>query len=379
MTSVPEIQPPELAQAIETNDPIQVLDIRAPFRVASGKIDLAPAESFYNIVGSRLVTMQSAAETGLDPSIPVTVVCGHGNSSKHATQFLNQMGFSARSLRGGMAAWMHLGLSRPLQPPASVDHLTQFDRVGKGALGYVLISDGKALVIDPPRNFDSIVATIDEANAALLAVADTHCHADYISGGPLLAKRFGVPYYLHPADSIYPYDGTPGQIDFEPIEDGLTLWVGRAEVRAVHTPGHTDGHVTYVVDDTAAFTGDFIFVASVGRPDLAGKTDEWTAILWTSLTKATEWSSDLMIYPAHYSSDAERNDDRSVGGRLGKLRTSNEALQLDEAGFTAWVKSKVGTFPKAYHTIKAVNVGLVQVDAAQADELEVGKNECTVA
>lgn len=379
MSAIPEIQPSELARAIEGNEPIQVLDVRAPFRVASGKIDLVPSDQFYNIVGSRLVTMQSAADTGLDPSLPVAVVCGHGNSSKQAAQFLNQLGFSAQSLRGGMAGWMRLNVTRDLPPTSSVDVLMQFDRVGKGALSYVLISDGNALVIDAPRNLEDIVGTVEQAGATVVAVADTHCHADFISGSQVLARQFDAPYYLHPADSVYAYDGTPGKLEFTPLDDGTTISIGRATVRAVHTPGHTEGQVTYVVDDEAALTGDFIFISSVGRPDLAGKTDEWTETLWGSLSKAKSWSEDLAVYPGHYSSDAERNDDRSVGKPLGRVRSENKALQLDQADFTAWVKSKAGSFPDVYRTIKSINVGLTQVDPMQADELEVGKNECAVA
>ncbi len=376
--TTPEILPADLARAIEGGEPIHVLDIRAPFRLASGKIDLVAEDRFYNIVGSRLATMRSPSDLGLDPSIPVAVVCGHGNSSKPATEFLNQLGYSARSVRGGMAAWMQLEVVRTLTPPESLDQLRQFDRVGKGALGYLLVSDGEALVIDPPRNLRDVLAAVDETDAALAGVAETHCHADYISGGPALAQRFGVPYYLHPADAIYPYDGTPGTLEFDPLSDGGTISFGRAQARVIHTPGHTEGHVTYMVD-TAAFTGDFIFVASVGRPDLAGKTSEWTTTLWESLSKASAWSNDVMIYPAHYSADAERNTDRTVGRSLGEVRKDNEALQLDETEFAAWVHSKAGSFPDAYRTIKAVNVGLMQVDDGQADELEVGKNECAVA
>ena len=66
MSAIPEIQPSELARAIESDEPIQVLDVRAPFHVASGKIDLVPSDKFYNIVGSRLITMHAAADTGLD-------------------------------------------------------------------------------------------------------------------------------------------------------------------------------------------------------------------------------------------------------------------------------------------------------------------------
>jgi glyoxylase-like metal-dependent hydrolase (beta-lactamase superfamily II) len=377
MTDIPEIEPAELAKAVEEEQPIQLVDVRAPGRVASGRIDQVPDESFYNIVGSHLVTMQSAEETGLDPSIPVAVVCGHGNSSRQATQFLNQLGFSARSVTGGMAAWMHLAVTRPLDVPPSVDGFLQFDRVGKRALGYVLISDGEALVVDPPRESRAFVSAIADAGATLTAVAETHCHADYISGGPALARRFGVPYYIHPADTTYAYDGTPGTLEYDPLEDGGSFRLGRAEVRCAHTPGHTEGHVTFMVDDVA-LTGDFIFVESVGRPDLAGKTDEWSEALWQSLTRATTWSPNMKIYPAHYGSERERNDDHTIGRPLGEIRDTNEALKLGEADFKAWVKSRAGSFPDAYRTIKAVNVGLMQIDEMQADELEVGKNECAI-
>ena len=64
-----------------------------------------------------------------------------------------------------------------------------------------------------------------------------------ISGGPGLARDLGVPYYLHPKDAVYPYDGTPGKIEFEAAEEGRSIRVGRAEVKTVHTPGHTEGSV----------------------------------------------------------------------------------------------------------------------------------------
>jgi glyoxylase-like metal-dependent hydrolase (beta-lactamase superfamily II) len=379
--SVPEISAPELAAAIEDGAPIQVLDVRAPHRVAAGRIDTAPEDRFHNIVGSQLIAVRSQDQVGLDPAMPVAVVCGHGNDSKVAALFLSRFGYDARSLSGGMSAWMLMTLPRELPPPPSLDRLVQFDRVGKGALGYLLVSDGAALVIDPPRDLRPYLEAAEEAGAEIVGVADTHCHADYLSGGPGLAHHLGVPYYLHPADAVYPYDGTPGRITYEPLEDGSTIQLGRAVVRASHTPGHTEGSVTYLVDDQAAFTGDFIFVASVGRPDLAGKSAEWTVQLWHSLSRAkAEWPEGVVVYPAHYATDDEHNPDRSVGMPLGDLLSSNEALAIsDLETFDGWVRSKTGAFPDAYRKIKAVNVGLVQVDGLEAEELEVGRNECALA
>jgi hypothetical protein len=86
-----------------------------------------------------------------------------------------------------------------------------------------------------------------------------------------------------------------------------------------------------------------------------------------------------MVYPAHYASEAERQADRSVGGRFADLLAGNPALQIrDRKAFVDWVESRSAGFPEAYRTIKAVNVGLATADEQQADELEVGRNECAL-
>ncbi len=378
--SVSEVSTQELARALESGEPIQVVDVRAPVRVATGRIEPVPDQRFHNIVGSQLINCQSLASTGIAPDIPVAVVCGNGNDSRVLALHLNRLGCEARSLRGGMAAWMMLTLPRQLDTPPSVDRLVQFDRVGKGALGYLVVSDSEALIVDPPLDAGAYLEAAEEAGARIVAVADTHVHADYISGAPALATRLGVPYYLHPADAVYPYDGTPGRLEFQQLEDGGTISVGRATVWAMHTPGHTEGSVSYLIDDSAALTGDFVFIESIGRPDLAGKVSEWTAQLWDSLEAAKrEWSADVMIYPAHYGDEAERRADRSLGASFGALLEVNEALRFsDRQKFTAWVEDKTASFPDAYRKIKAVNVGLLSVGEQEAATLEVGKNECAL-
>jgi glyoxylase-like metal-dependent hydrolase (beta-lactamase superfamily II) len=378
--AIPEISPGDLARALEAGQAVQVLDIRAPERVKAGRIDLAPQDRFHNVVGSRLVMAGSAARIGLDPGLPVAVVCGFGNDSRRAAAHLNLLGFEASSLRGGMAGWMRLAMRRDLTPPPSLDQLVQFDRVGKGALGYLLVSDGAALIIDPPREPGAYLAAAAEAGAEVVGVADTHCHADYLSGGPALAEALDVPYYLHPADHSYPYDGTPGRLTIRELADDGRITVGRATVRVSHTPGHTEGSVTFLVDDAAAFTGDFIFVASVGRPDLAGKAAGWTEQLWASLERArAQWGAERVVYPAHYAAEKERNPDRSVGAPLGELLRRNEPLGIVEHdAFVRWVESRTGSFPEAYRTIKAINVGLLAVNELEAEELEVGRNECAL-
>lgn len=379
MTS-PEMTPEELITAVEAGRDYQVLDVRAPQRLEAGRIDIVPDSRFVNIRGSELIALEDVHEAGLDPDVPLVVVCGLGNDSRRIASHFVEQGYEAASLRGGMVAWMRTMLPRELEAPPGVDRLIQFDRLGIGALGYLLISDGQALVVDPARHTGAYLDAINAAGAKLVGVADTHAHADYLSGGPALAAERDAPYYLHPADAVYPYDGTEGQIRFQALRNGQRIPVGRVEVEAVHTPGHTEGSVTYRLGDHFALTGDFIFVKSVGRPDLGGKTEEWTGVLWSSLVDAKRsWPGGLRIYPAHYGSAAERRGDNSVGARFEELCRDNEPLAInDPDSFRAWVMERAGKFPAQYRRIKAINLGLETVDDVEAEELEAGKNECAL-
>ena len=378
--TVSEMTAEELVRRIEGGEEVHILDVRAPFRLENGRIDIVPEEWFHNIPGSEVLEQEDLTQIGFPRDVPIAVVCGHGNDSRVVADHLNARGFHCRSLAGGIVAWMGLTVPRELDPPPDCDHLIQFDRIGKGALGYVVISDGEALIIDPPRYTATFLDTIRGFGARAIGVADTHAHADYISGGPGLASELGVPYYLHPKDAVYPYDGTPGKVEFEAAEEARIIRVGRAEVRIVHTPGHTEGSVCYLLGDQMVFTGDFMFVKSVGRPDLGGKTEEWTQVLWSSLERVRkQWPHRIRIYPAHYSSISERNTDHTVGLAFGKLRLSNSSLAIDDRErFSEWVLSKTGSFPDAYRRIKGINVGLESPSEADMDELDAGRNQCAL-
>jgi glyoxylase-like metal-dependent hydrolase (beta-lactamase superfamily II) len=380
LPDVPEYTPEALAEILESGEPVQIMDVRAPDRVAQGRIDLIPDERFHNIRGSELMHRMTPESTGLDPNLPVAVVCGFGKDSKILAFHLGRMGMDARTLAGGMVAWMRFTLPRPIDRPDGLDRLVQFDRIGSGCLGYVLVSDGEALIIDTPLFFEAYLKAIEEAGAKIVAVADTHVHADYVSGAPKLSREQNIPYYLHPADAVYPYDGTPGKIPFHAISDGDCIRFGQAELTVMHTPGHTEGSVSYLLEDRIAFTGDFLFVESIGRPDLGGKAKEWASELWDSVSRArAEWSPSALILPAHYATQRERRPDGSVGADFGSLQTENEALSFaDGETFEAWILENEGAFPEAYRKIKAINVGLAPVVESEVEELEMGRNECAL-
>lgn len=370
----------ELARLLDAGEPVQVMDVRAPQRVAQGRIDLVPDARFHNIRGSDLINRTSAEGTGMDPELPVVVVCGAGKDSSVLAFHLGRLGFDARSLEGGLADWFRVTLPRELDPPQSLDRLVQFDRIGKGCLGYLLVSEGEALIVDPPLEAGAYLKVLEDADARLVGVADTHAHADYVSGAVPLARRLGVPYYLHPADAVLPYDGTPARIDFHALSDGDVVPFGRSALAVAHTPGHTEGSVTFLLEDRVALTGDFLFVESIGRPDLGGKEDTWAHHLWESVELAkARWDPGMAVYPAHYAHERERRMGRAVGIPLGTLLEENPILAIgDRESFVKLVLENRASFPEAYRRIKALNLGLAPLDPSEVEVLEVGRNECAL-
>lgn len=377
---LPQIPPQELAERLDRGEPLQVLDVRAPEKVESGHIVLGSELDFHAHPNSKLFALPDLRALDLDTNRPIAVVCGHGNSSKKATAFLRERGYEAYSVIGGMAAWETVYVARRLSPTPSLSHVVQLDRVGKGALSYVLVSDGDAVVVDPGRHLERYDMLLTELGATPAAVVDTHIHADYVSGARAAAARWQVPYFLHPDDAVSPYDQTPGKLTYQALSDGDTIAFGRATLRAAHVPGHTLGSTALLADDGLALTGDFLFVKSVGRPDLAGHSESWAKLLWHSLERARQsWPGDLLVLPAHYASESERRADRAIAARFDVISATNVAAAIqDERQFLQWVKDHITTFPEAYRTIKEANLGLVNLTEPDIDVLESGPNQCAV-
>src|SRR5881628_170368 len=379
-SSPPQIPSQELAERLDRGEPLQVLDVRAPEKVERGHIVLGPELEFHAHPNSKLFALPDVTALDLDTTRPIAVVCGHGNSSKKATAFLRERGYEAYSVIGGMAAWETVYVARHLSPTPSLSHVVQLDRVGKGALSYILVSDGDAVVVDPGRHVERYDALLTELRATPAAVVDTHIHADYVSGARAAAARWQVPYFLHPDDAVSPYDQTPGKLTYQALGDGDTIAFGRATLRAAHVPGHTLGSLALLADDGLALTGDFLFVKSVGRPDLAGRSESWAKLLWQSLERARQtWPGDLLVLPANYASEGERRADRAVAARFDVISATNTAAAIqDESVFLKWIADHQSTFPDAYRTIKEANLGLAQISDADAEMLESGPNQCAV-
>ncbi|HYW08542.1 MAG TPA: MBL fold metallo-hydrolase, partial [Longimicrobium sp.] len=134
---------------------------------------------------------------------------------------------------------------------------------------------GEALVIDPNRDADAYLAEAARAGLRVTHITETHIHADFVSGARELAARSGGRLHLSDegdASWKYAYAAEGGAVL---LHDGDSFRVGELRVDVMHTPGHTPEHLSFVVTDTPTatqpvgiFTGDFVFVGDVGRPDL---------------------------------------------------------------------------------------------------------------
>jgi glyoxylase-like metal-dependent hydrolase (beta-lactamase superfamily II) len=253
--------------------------------------------------------------------------------------------------------------------------LYQFVRLGKGCLSYLIESDGEALIVDTARMTEPYEAFAREKGLTIKYAVDTHLHADHISGGRLLAEKTGSVYYLPPKDA------DEVMFSYKPLEDGQTITVGSTSVSAepIYSPGHTIGSTTLLIDQTYLLTGDILFVESIGRPDLAGKAEDWVGDLRNTLyDNYKRLSGDLIVLPAHYSKVSELGDEGEVKAVLGDLFEKNEGLHLDEAEFRKAVTENLPPQPNAYQEIRKTNMGKLSPDQETQQEMEIGPNRCAI-
>ncbi|WP_027881181.1 MBL fold metallo-hydrolase [Meiothermus rufus] len=136
-------------------------------------------------------------------------------------------------------------------------------------------SQGTAIVIDPRRDIQVYLDEARKNGMRIVAVSETHIHADYLSGARELARATGAKLYLSDeGDENWKYKGLEG-FDYQLVRDGDQIKLGHITLTVVHTPGHTPEHISFLVQDGAAasepgfiLTGDFVFVSDIGRPDL---------------------------------------------------------------------------------------------------------------
>lgn len=195
---------------------------------------------------------------------------------------------------------------------------------------------GNAVVIDPKRDVDDYLNLATKHRLKITHAFETHIHADFVSGSRELNHRTGA------AACVSIEGGAEYGFPVQPLRDGAVIKVGNIRIKAIHTPGHTPEHMSYLVstnarpdDFWALFTGDFLFAGSVGRPDLMGveNTDHLAQKLYHSLQNSLNKLPDsLPIYPAHGpgSPCGAGIIQRDGIPTLGIERESNPAMQFDD-------------------------------------------------
>ena len=232
-------------------------------------------------------------------------------------------------------------------------------------------ASGEAVVVDPNRDASQYIATAEAQGLRITAVTETHIHADFVSGARELAARTGATMYLSaagPPEWQYRFGRERGVVL---LADRDSFRVGQVELRAVHTPGHTPEHLSFLVTDTASahepmgiMTGDFVFVNDVGRPDLlekaahrAGTADIGARQLFHSLEWFKTLPDHLQIWPGHGAGSACGKGMSAVPqSTVGYERRFNWAFEVtDEAEFVRRVLEGQPEPPRYFGQMKQVN------------------------
>jgi hydroxyacylglutathione hydrolase len=225
----------------------------------------------------------------------------------------------------------------------------------------------EAIVIDPKRDVDTYLQIADRENLKITHITETHIHADFLSGSLELANATGANIYLSDEG------GNDWQYQFEHIgvKDNDELKVGNLIFKVLHTPGHTPEHISFILTDKPAspepvmiFTGDFVFVGDVGRPDLLEKAAaiEGTMIqgakqMYESLNKFKSLPDHIQVWPAHGAGSACGKALGAVpSSTIGYEKLSNWALKIeDEETFIQTLLEGQPEPPKYFAMMKRLN------------------------
>jgi hydroxyacylglutathione hydrolase len=227
---------------------------------------------------------------------------------------------------------------------------------------------GVAIVIDPKRDVDTYLEIANQNNMKITHVAETHIHADFLTGSRELAALTGAKLYLSDeggADWQY-------QFPHEGLRDGDLFNVGNLKFEVLHTPGHTPESISFLLSDTPAsdepvmfFTGDFVFVGDIGRPDLLekaagmkGTQDIGAKQMYKSIKRFSELPDHIQVWPGHGAGSACGKALGAVPSTtVGYEKIRNWALQYatDEKGFVKYLLEGQPEPPKYFAMMKKLN------------------------
>lgn len=219
------------------------------------------------------------------------------------------------------------------------------------------LGDGSALVVDPSRDPRPALEQAAQRGLQVSWVAETHLHADFVSGARELIGEVPHARLIAAADAdlAHPH---------QPVREGVEVDLGGLMLRPLATPGHTPEHLAYLlVDDgraEALFSGGTLIVDGVARPDLISpdRTVPLARAAWRSITeRLLTLPDDLTVYPTHGGGSfcSAGSSDRATT-TIGEQRTSNPLLQVDdEDGFVERLLDGLGSFPPYFLRLREVN------------------------
>ena len=244
----------------------------------------------------------------------------------------------------------------------------------------------EAIIIDPKRVIDEYQEVAEAEGFNITQVAETHIHADFASGLRDASQRFNATAYVSDeGDENWKYENMPEDTVY--LKDGDIINVGNVELKVIHTPGHTPESISFVLVDRGGgsdepmgiFTGDFIFVGDIGRPDLLeeaakmeGTTEEGANAMFDSLKKMNDYPDFMQVWPGHGAGSA---CGKSLGAvplsTLGYERKNNWVFAYeDKDAFIKELTSDQPEPPSYFAQMKKVNKeGLPEF---KVKEVEIG-------
>jgi glyoxylase-like metal-dependent hydrolase (beta-lactamase superfamily II)/rhodanese-related sulfurtransferase len=227
---------------------------------------------------------------------------------------------------------------------------------GLGNSSYLVdLGDGRALVVDPPRDSTRHLALAGQRGVTISHTAETHLHADFVTGSRELASRGAIVLAPAAAGIEWPHRG---------YGDGDEIDLGGLRLAALATPGHTPEHLAYLLCDgempTALFSGGSLLVGSVARTDLIApdQTDTLARALWRSIVeRLLTLPDDLAVYPTHGAGSfcaAPAGGERTT--TIGRERATNPLLAApDEDTFVARLLAGLGSYPPYFAELREMN------------------------
>lgn len=348
----------QLLKRLDNNN-VFLLDVRSEDEFSDYKIP-----GSVNIPLHKLFQKENISKIPQDKEI--ITICPHGNRAMLASFALARHQIDSKILENGLAGW-----NQVLKPVKVSDSpkIFQVQKIGKGCLSYVAVSDEKAIVIDPLYPFEKYTELAKTEDFDIIKVIDTHQHADHVSAARDLAEKTNSELYLSSYED-YKYDASF-------LNDKDIIQFGNSSLKVIHTPGHTPGSLSFVIDEKYVVTGDILFVESIGRPDLRDKAEEFTEELYETLhSKLLKLPDNYVVLPAHHGEDAESKNDAFYS----TIQDSKNLplLDLSKEQFKEKVVSITQPRPMNYQNIIKINGGAANLVHSEIPDLEIGPNRCAV-